>query len=110
MMNKSFFIGLFVGLLIGFVVVILQNYIRNQDGYHLIELVPSPSSKQVGVIIANMGGGGPGYCRDLVYLFPNIERLPDFSKEKNNKKYLVQELGCGEAKNLRWESEKLIVN
>ncbi len=76
----------------------------------LIKYVPSENGKQVGVIIANMGGGGPGYCRDLVYKFPNKDRLPDFSKEKNNRKYLVKEVGCGEAKEIRWKNKQLIIN
>jgi hypothetical protein len=109
-MNKNFLTGLLIGISIGISVFVVTRYIKEQDGYHLVKLVPSSTNKKVGVIVANMGGGGPGYCRDLIYIFPNIERLPDFSKEKDNRKYLIKELGCGEAKELRWQGEHLITN
>jgi len=100
----------FVLLLIALVVITWMYYLEKQDGYHLVEYSISPDGQFVGVIITNMGGGGPGYCRDLVYKFPKHDFLPDFSKEKRNKVFLIRELGCGEAKKIHWAAGKLKID
>ncbi len=97
-------------MLIAFLVIAWKYFLKIQDGYHLVDYSISPDGQHVGVIVANMGGGGPGYCRDLVYKFPKRDFLPDFSREKKNKEFLIKELGCGEAKQLLWSSGQLVIN
>ena len=70
----------------------------------------SPDGKRVAVLIGNHGGGGPGYCRDLVYDFPNTGKVPTITSnwaESRNKEYLLKVVFCGDIKKLTWKNKEL---
>ena len=79
-----------VGLLLS-LFVLLQILVWWQDQYSVLQKTVSPDGKRVAILVGNHGGGGPGYCRDLVYDFPNSQKLPSITSnwtEFRNKKYL----------------------
>ncbi len=90
------------------VVIFLLLFLQS-DEYRIHKYLMSPTGKGVGVIVANDGGGaGTGWCRDLVYKFPDSTGpIPDITKERKNEKYLVALLDCGEAKNISWRGSEL---
>lgn len=107
-MNKL--IVFILGIIIGSAIPSIYIWFNKNDEYRLVSYVPSPNGERVGLIVSNVGGGGPGYCRDLIYDFPNQESLPDIHFENQNKEYLVEEKPCGDAKSLTWSKGKLKIN
>ncbi len=88
-------------------------YLSLSDEYVVIQQEISHDGSRVGVIIGNHGGGGVGWCRDLVYDFPNIEPIPSITsngKESKYESYLVKQLECGEAKTISWKNKELMIN
>ena len=88
-------------------------YLSLSDEYVVLEQEVSPDGSRVGVIIGNNGGGGAGWCRDLVYNFPNTKPIPNITSNNKESKYenhLVKQLECGEAKSISWENKELIIN
>ncbi len=88
-------------------------YLYLSDEYVVIQQEVSPDDSRIGVIIGNHGGGGAGWCRDLVYEFPNIEPIPSITSNSKESKYennLIKQLDCGEAKSISWKNKKLIIN
>ena len=80
------------------------------DEYTIIKKFESPDGTRVGMIIGNHGGGGAGYCRDLIYDFPNSSNSIKISNESSNKKFLVKETNCDVIKTLSWKKTKLVLN
>ena len=103
-------IFLIVGVLIS-LFTLLQVFVWWQDQYSVLDKSVSPDGKLVGLLVGNYGGGGPGYCRDLIYNFPNSEELPSITSnwaESRNKEYLVKVVSCGAIKKLEWENNELV--
>ena len=91
--------------------VLLQFLVWLQDEYVVLQEVVSPNGKRIAVLVGNHGGGGPGYCRDLVYSFPNSNELPSITSnwaEYWNEDYLVKVVGCGDIEKLFWNNEELV--
>ena len=91
--------------------VILLVLVSWQDQYSVLQRTVSPNGKRVAALIGNHGGGGPGYCRDLVYNFPNSPELPSITSnwaEWRNDKYLVEVVFCGDIKKLEWKNQEII--
>jgi hypothetical protein len=98
-----------VGVLLSLFIA-LQALFWWQDQYSVLEIVGSPDGERVAVLIGNYGGGGPGYCRDLVYDFPSSHKLPSITSkwsEHRNKEYLVKVVNCDAIKKLEWNKGEL---
>jgi hypothetical protein len=99
-----------VGLIVGSSAPLIYIWFDKTDEYCLVSYTLSPNRERVGIVVANIGGGGPGYCRDLIYDFPYKDGVPDLHFENKNKKYLIAEQPCGHAKSLLWADGKLRIN
>lgn len=114
MKSLSIYAGIFMfSFALGIILTMIFSDFFN-DRYRLVLYEVSSDNKKAGVVVSNVGGGGGsfGWCRDLVYDFPNINDwgIPDLHFEKDNEKYLIEEKGCGEAKSIEWVEDKLKIN
>jgi hypothetical protein len=99
----------FVGVLLSLFIV-LQALVWWQDNYSVLQKTVSPDGERVGLLIGNHGGGGAGYCRDLVYNFPSSSEIPKITSnwaEWKNEKYLVKVVFCDSTKKLEWKNKEL---
>jgi len=90
--------------------ILLQILVWWQDEYLVLQETVSPDGKRVAVLIGNHGGGGAGYCRDLVYNFPNAGKIPTITSnwaESINKEHLLKVVFCGDIEELIWEKNSL---
>ena len=93
-----------------FIFVALLVLMWSQDTYHVIQKITSPDRSRIALLIGNYGGGGSGYCRDLIYNFPNSNNIPSITSnwaESRNKKYLVKITNCDDIKKLEWKNNEL---
>ena len=57
----------------------LQVLVWWQDQYSVLQKTISPNGERIALLIGNHGGGGAGYCRDLVYNFPSSLEVPSIT-------------------------------